>query len=223
MESNRNIITYQELIDISTTDNGERLMDVREYDSEIVAEYEKLDMLQYTGENIFVRETIAKKLAAANKILRQKNDLRLKVVYGYRHPEVQKKYFKDQRTLIEKNNPKLSGKELDAFTHNFVAAPDVAGHPTGGAVDITIIDSTGGGIDMGTKIADFNQPERIKTFTSDISDKQKANRILLHDLLINQGFAPFYGEWWHFSYGDREWAFFYKEKSAIYSPIDYRI
>ncbi|MDR3125675.1 MAG: hypothetical protein LBU20_01195 [Candidatus Nomurabacteria bacterium] len=27
--------------------------------------------------------------------------------------------------------------------------------------------------------------------------------------MMSQGFAPYDGEWWHFSYGDREWAAWY--------------
>jgi len=45
------------------------------------------------------------------------------------------------------------------------------------------------------------------------------NRILLRYLLKKQGFAPYDGEWWHFSYGDREWAFYYKKKNAIYGQV----
>ena len=29
-------------------------------------------------------------------------------------------------------------------------------------------------------------------------------RLVLHDLMLEAGFAPFYGEWGRFSYGDRE-------------------
>jgi D-alanyl-D-alanine dipeptidase len=31
---------------------------------------------------------------------------------------------------------------------------------------------------------------------------------------MRQGLAPFDGEWWHFSYGDREWAKYYEEEAA---------
>jgi D-alanyl-D-alanine dipeptidase len=37
--------------------------------------------------------------------------------------------------------------------------------------------------------------------------------------MTSVGFAPFDGEWWHFSYGDREWAYFYKKKNALYGQI----
>lgn len=119
--------------------------------------------------------------------------------------------------------PSLSNEELDSLTHNFIAAPSVAGHPTGGAVDVTIVDSFGNELDMGTKIADFKNPEKIKTFAKGLSKEQKKNRLLLHNILVREGFAPFYGEWWHFSYGDREWACFYKKKKTLYSPIKFKI
>jgi D-alanyl-D-alanine dipeptidase len=37
--------------------------------------------------------------------------------------------------------------------------------------------------------------------------------------MVAAGFAPFYGEWWHFSYGDREWAAVYGEPAALYGPL----
>lgn len=217
------ILTYQELCDIPLGENEESLVDVRIYDQSIIAQYEKLDMISYTGKDILVRDTVAKKIANANATLSKNYDCYLKVVYGYRHPDIQKTYFDKQRAEIKKNNRSLSEEELDALTHNFVAVPIVAGHPTGAAVDVTIVDASGNNIDMGTKIADFSSPEEIKTFAENLSDTQKKNRKLLHDVLINAGFAPFYGEWWHFSYGDREWACFYEKPSSLYSSIQYNI
>ena len=198
---------------------------MRQYDPTIIAQYEKNDMLPYTGERIFVRDTVARKLARANKTLAKLSNgkFRLKVVYGYRHPDVQKKYFEQQRSKLRALHPSLTDEELDNLTHNFIAVPSVAGHPTGGAIDVTIVDEQGNELDMGTKIADFKDPEKIKTFAKGLTNKQKKNRRLLHDLLVAEGFAPFYGEWWHFSYGDREWACFYGKTKSIYSPVKFKV
>lgn len=49
------------------------------------------------------------------------------------------------------------------------------------------------------------------------SPEQAQRRSLLHDLMVAEDFAPFYGEWWHFSYGDREWAAFYNVEKAMYA------
>ena len=75
---------------------------------------------------------------------------------------------------------------------------------------------------MGTSIADFSQGEKILTFYPWITPKVRQNRLLLRRLLTKQGFAPFDGEWWHFSYGDREWAKYYEKEEAIYDQIKFR-
>ncbi len=39
--------------------------------------------------------------------------------------------------------------------------------------------------------------------------------------MLTAGFAPFDGEWWHFSFGDREWARFYGAENALYEQIQF--
>ena len=217
----RKILTYDDVMLAAAGDSDEPLVDVRTYDSSITSLYYKHDMDKYTGDIIFVRDTVARKLASVNAALHNEHGLHLKVVYGYRNPEVQDNYFKARRAALSAEYPNLDNYEIDRLTHNFVAVPDAAGHPTGGAVDLTVVDSTGSELDMGNRIADYTDPEIIKTYAR-VSLEQEKNRGLLHNLMISQGFAPFYGEWWHFSYGDREWAAFYNEK-ALYGAINFRI
>lgn len=214
----KKILSYEDLARIPAGSDKEPLVDVREYSSSIIASYNKPDMLGYTGEKILVRELVAKKLAAANDILSEKG-LGLKVVYGYRHPDVQQGYFDNRKAELRRENPTIDESSLNRMTHNFVAVPDVAGHPTGGAVDLTLLNDKGEEVDMGTRIADYTDPQAIQTFAP-VSESQMNNRKLLHDTMVAQGFAPFYGEWWHFSYGDREWAAFYGKKEALYGAIN---
>jgi len=217
----KQILTYYDLAKIEAGENDEKLVSLNELAPDIVCQYEKKDMLDYVGDEIFVRQTVADMLAQASEILKKENqDYSLKLVYGYRHPEIQQAYFEKRKKEIESQDA-LSGDELYAKAHLFVAAPDVAGHIVGGAVDITIVGSRGD-LDMGTKIADFSDEEKIQTFYENISEEQKKNRMLLHDIMVKVGFAPFYGEWWHFSYGDKEWAAFYKHKQSLYSPINFK-
>ena len=191
----------------------EPLVDVRKYDPSIVSEHEQSDMQVYTGESILVRNTVAKKLAEVNKQLRNANNLRLRIVYGFRHPKVQEKYFRERKEVLRRENPSISEHDLIRLVHDFIAVPDVAGHPMGAAVDLTIVDRDNNPVDMGNKISDYSNPDIIKTFTK-VTPEQASYRKVLHDAMIAQGFAPFYGEWWHFSYGDREWAAFYGKKSG---------
>ncbi|MGF7229644.1 MAG: M15 family metallopeptidase [Candidatus Saccharibacteria bacterium] len=217
--TSRKILTYDDLKAPESGTSSEPLVDVRTYDPRIVAQYIKDDMRKYTGDQIYVRDTLAQKLGNVSAELAASN-LRLKVVYGYRHPEVQQAYFSKRQTEILTEFPDLSGDDLERYTHNFVAVPDVAGHPAGAAVDLTIIDMSGDDLDMGTGIADYSDPQLIRTFDSRLSNQQQNNRLVLHDLMIDQGFAPFYGEWWHFSYGDREWAAFNHKKTARYCAVE---
>lgn len=210
------ILTYQELLAVLPGTSAEPLVDVQTYDATIVAQYNKHDMYHYTGNTILVRDAVARRLAVVNQNL---GDHQLKIVYGYRHPAVQEAYFYREKARVQTLYPTWSDEAVQAYTHNLVAIPSVGGHPTGGAVDLTIVDVDGNELDMGTPIADFSDPEKICTFTTAVTAEQANNRMLLHDTMIAEGFMPFYGEWWHFSYGDREWAAFYHKKMARYGAI----
>lgn len=218
---NRKVLGYDDVLPYPAGDSQEALVDARTYDQTIVARYNKKDMLPYTGETIYVRRELASRLAFANQQL-AKSGYTLKIVYGYRHPEVQAGYFSDRRHALAEEFPELSESRLDKLTHNYVAHPNIAGHPAGAAVDVTIVTTKNDEVDMGTAIADYTDPVKICTDASSITRSQAANRAVLHDAMVGAGFAPFYGEWWHFSYGDREWAAFY-EKSALYGPVDFRL
>lgn len=211
------VLTYADMKAITTGDSDEPLVSVRKYDPEIVAEHNNTEMQRFTGDDILVRDAVARKLARVNAKLGEKYNL--KVEFGYRHPSVQKQYFEVEKAKIQAENPGAPEKETDNLTHVLVAMPDVAGHPMGAAVDITIVDQRGDQLDMGSKIRDFDQVAKMGTFVDGISDVQMTNRMLLHDAMIAENFAPFYGEWWHFSYGDREWAAFYGKARALYDQI----
>ncbi len=219
--ASRKILTYDDVAQAAPGTSNEELIDARFYDPTIIAQYDKHDMHAYTGDIILVRDMLARKLARVNHTLAS-SGLRLKIVYGYRHPEVQEAYFTKRQQVILADQPTLDSEQLKRYTHGFVAVPDVAGHVTGGAVDLTIVGGNSQELDMGTGIADYADPEKIKTFTESLHQQQRNNRMLLHDSMIHEGFAPFYGEWWHFAYGDREWAAFYNKKTALYGAIDFK-
>jgi D-alanyl-D-alanine dipeptidase len=73
-------------------------------------------------------------------------------------------------------------------------------HNRGGAVDITLVDSNGIALDMGTPF-DFFGPEAGHYFEK-LSDEVKQNRILLKRIMQKSGFLPFNSEWWHYNLND---------------------
>lgn len=216
----RRILGYNEVAAVPAGTVEEPLVDVRTYDPSIRAEYLKSDMQDIAGDMIYVRDMLAEKLANVNAEL-AKQSFRLWVVYGYRHPDVQNRYFMTQRAVVRDTNPDVSEEELDGLTHNFVAVPEIGGHPAAAAVDLTIVDKDNEPLDMGTAIADYSDPEKIRTDHPGLTRLQIGNRALLHDAMVEENFAPFYGEWWHFSYGDREWGAFY-DVPALYGQVDFK-
>ena len=120
----------------------------------------------------------------------------------------------------EKLKLNYSDEELNKAVHRFIAAPDVAGHPTGGAIDVCVWDRNASKIDMGTEVHTLEKGSYV--LNPFISKAAWLNRQKLRIAMCAAGFAPFDGEWWHFSYGDREWAAYYNKPYAIYNQIEFK-
>lgn len=215
------LVTLEDLKGVKTSECGEAFCDLKAALPFLEVKYKKLDMTPYLGNRILVRQSVAKRLSVAYQQLQQRRSgTTLSVCYGYRSPAVQERYYtsrlKENRQLF----PDLSAGLLDERTHTQVAYPAVAGHPTGGAVDVTILDEQGRELAMGTEIASYDKPEKCFVFAEGLSEVEQKNRLLLRSVMMEAGFAPFNGEWWHYSYGDREWAFFYRHESSLYEPVE---
>ncbi len=208
--------SYKDLKTVPTKDCREALTCIEDNMTDLICQPLNDDMFKYTRDRIFVRQGCLDRLKTASKNLQSKlPGAKLVIVYGYRHPKIQKKYFDNQCKRFKEFK-----KDLLEQVHKLIAVPEVAGHPTGGAVDVTI-QLNDVNLDMGTEIADFSNPKILPTFSSSITETQKANRLLLRSIMMQAGFAPFNGEWWHFSYGDKEWAYYYLYPFAIYDQLNF--
>ncbi len=210
------MLTYADLIDVSVEPIDEKLVVITPRCG-VITKPVNNDMQAYTGDAIYVREKVFAKLQQAAKLLKKTNpELRLQVVYGYRALSVQQRLFLKYKKQFESI---YSGEAIYEATHRLIAVPKIAGHPTGGAVDIQITND-GVPIDMGTKIWEFIKDSF--TFSPFVSKQAQDNRQLLRSIMMKVGFAPFDGEWWHFSYGDKEWAVYYKKPAALYDQIEFK-
>lgn len=207
------IAEVKELLLITTKECGEPLVEVKTDTSKgIIASAVNDDMQPFAGSRILVRKSVHAKLINAALILYAKG-FQLRVGYGWRHPSIQEKYYEEIKTLVESRHPKMSTEELAEAVHQLIAVPVVAGHPTGGAVDVEII---GKEPDLcGQLWVFFNQ----QTFSPEATKTERKHRLILREAMVISGFLPFDGEWWHFCYGDKEWAALAEEKHAIYEPI----
>ena len=89
--------------------------------------------------------------------------------------------------------------------HRYVANPDrLRLHNFGVAVDLTIADSTGQPLNMGTPFDHFGRASAIDNEEGLIQEglltrQHVQNRELLRKVMRHAGFMPIRGEWWHFN------------------------
>ncbi len=173
------------------------------------------------AKRMYLRESVASKLFLAEEALSHLTGgtLSFQVTDALRPVELQREYFTQaQKVFIGQG---FSGEELYQRTAEVVADPDLCPpHATGGAVDLTLIDiATGQQMDMGTGIDDIGN-ERIYTWHPDLTADQRRHRLLLFTAMSQAGFVNMPGEWWHYSYGDREWALRTGKTHAMYGVVE---
>ena len=87
-------------------------------------------------------------------------------------------------------------KKSELFKLGYIAYK--SGHSRGSTVDVSLVElSTNKELDMGT-IFDYFGIES-HTFSDDITEKQKSNRLILYEIMSNNGFKNYSKEWWHFT------------------------
>ena len=87
-------------------------------------------------------------------------------------------------------------KKSELFKLGYIAYK--SGHSRGSTVDVSLVEiSTNNELDMGT-IFDYFGVES-HTFSDDITEKQKSNRLILYEIMSNNGFKNYSKEWWHFT------------------------
>jgi len=169
-------------------------------DSTIVTDVKYATTNNFTGQilyptdKVYIRKIVGEALAKIQAYLLENFNLQIKVFDGYRPLSVQKKMWKilpDDRYVA---NPAKGSR-----------------HNRGAAVDLTLIDSTGSELEMGTEYDNFT--EKAHYDFPDLSEEVKSNRKILLDTMVKFGFNPIESEWWHFDFNG--WKFF--------SILDYQI
>ena len=126
---------------------------------------------------------VAEKLDRAQKLLAQ-DGLGLKVYDGFRPLVVQKKMW----AILPDSR--------------YVANPNKAGsmHNRGVAVDLTLVDAQGRELEMPTAFDAFTT--RAAQFSAEPTPQQRANRMLLRQVMQAVGLAYIQTEWWHYQLPD---------------------
>ena len=134
----------------------------------------------YECPRCFLRPKVAEVVVKIHKNL-QKQDLGLKFFDCYRPLGIQQRLWDKVPDARYVTNPKKGSM-----------------HNRGLAVDLTIVDSKGNELDMGTPF-DYFGPKGYHTYTKH-SNEVNENRHLLKSTMEAAGFKSIRTEWWHYSY-----------------------
>ena len=175
----------------------------------------------------YVRKGLVSRLRTAQRYLPK--GWSLKIFDAYRPCELQEKIWERvQARIFNSCGGKVSKDTLNRWTSVFEEEPvvddmDIApSYMTGGAVGLTIVDSNDDELDMGTRFYEFDSKtwsvyyERRKC--TDEEKKIRNNRRLLYNVMMRGGFVNVPAKWWHYDYGDRNWAMM-TGKSVCYSGV----
>lgn len=129
----------------------------------------------------------------------KKKKLSLKIFDAYRPQQAVNHFVRWAKILNDtlmktQYYPNVPKNKL--FELGFIASK--SGHSRGSTVDLTLVNTkTGKELDMGSFYDFFG--EESHPFYKDIKLSQQKNRLFLRKIMLQNGFAPYDNEWWHFT------------------------
>jgi D-alanyl-D-alanine dipeptidase len=181
---------------------------------------------------ILLRTGVLNRLQIVNQEL-NKSGLEIFCYDGWRPQSVQR-YYRNVWVpdYLRRKNPALSESEIQQQASIYwstaypsedeVPKDNPPPHSTGGALDVTIRTiKTGEPLFMGSTFDDpfpISMTEHFEINSGDPSTTEmaRAHRRLLYWAMTEAGFVNYPNEWWHYSYGDQEWAAQTGSPFAIY-------
>jgi D-alanyl-D-alanine dipeptidase len=158
---------------------------------------------------------------ALDIITEKKRKISVLVFEGLRDLQTQKSLFETCFNEFKEKYQELSYTEIKKLAERYITPPEKEpSHSTGGCVDIRLYDDDKNEfLDMGKFGLCWGANEQAHMFSAGLSDEQKSNRHLLLTAASLAGLMNYPYEWWHFSFGDKYYAFGREEKFAIYKSI----
>lgn len=207
------LIDDPRVLRVPITDTGEPLADTRSITT-LTVDHSRADVQQLSDNPFQVRADVADRLVRAQAHLPDGYQLQIKE--GWRPIWVQQHLWEASLAQLRATRPGLSSEQLERENARFTAPPGIAPpHSTGGAVDIDLL-CHDGAVDMGWG---FNQPGEGSRTAAPVTAAARRHRDLLGDVMTAAGFINYPAEWWHWSYGDRYWAFQTGHAATRYGPL----
>jgi zinc D-Ala-D-Ala dipeptidase len=165
------------------------------------------------------RRGLAIRLRAADDLL--PDGIRLRVVEAGRSAAAQLAIIDDYSSRLRAERPDLEPAQLDRLVARHVAPLANAPHVAGAAVDLTLVGRDGAELWMGCALDATPEESDGACFTDapGLDALAQAHRALLVATLESVGLVNYPTEWWHWSYGDRYWAYVTKAPHAHYGAL----
>jgi D-alanyl-D-alanine dipeptidase len=204
-----------------TVDYGERFVAIADLHARLSIDESDANVACLGYQPTFtVRETVACRLVDA--VANLPADYGLLVKESLRPAALQRFYFERRLRKVLASNPDLTESDAIALTSRFIAPPSVAGHPGGGAIDVTLCDPDGRELDLGCAYDADEVASGGACFSQfdNLSAHARKHRSLMFAALDDAGFVNYPFEWWHWSYGDKYWAVVKQRAHALYGPVE---
>ncbi len=183
------------------------LVDIQQLNSRFFVELSYSDTNNFLHKDVYGRldkcylhKETANKLLVADSILKAEYPQYHFLIYDGARPH----YIQQVMYDLYRKMPVAQGLYLShPINHSL--------HNYGAAVDLTICDSTGVSLDMGTKFDHFGYESHISDEyglkqSGKISPQAYENRKLLRKIMLQAKFTPITYEWWHFNSCSRGYA-----------------
>lgn len=194
----------------------EPLVDLKDYGFILEPAYFNQGISAEKG--MFLRKGVAERLARVQTELKK---YKIKIWDGYRTRAVQQILFQNFWHGLQTLHLDWTKDRIKREVCLYVADPEdqnhIPNHATGGAVDLTLCNSSGTELDMGTGFDYFGR--RSGPAYAKVSDGVKNNRALLREAMLKQKFSQHKNEWWHFDYGNELWAKSLNQPTALYGEV----
>ncbi|MFI0981020.1 M15 family metallopeptidase [Streptomyces sp. NPDC021093] len=169
-----------------------------------------------------LRTSVAERLLRAQELL--PDGWHWLLTEGYRPPAVQTEIFEGYAAELRRLGPDAPEAEIRRDATRYVAPMETAGHVAGAAVDLTVCTADGTEVDMGSPEA--ATPEESGgaccTRAPGLPAAARRNRSVMATALTGAGLVNYPTEWWHWSYGDRYWAWSTGAPAAVFGPVGRR-
>jgi zinc D-Ala-D-Ala dipeptidase len=163
------------------------------------------------------RAGVAERLLRAERML--PDGWRWLLVEGYRPPALQQTIFDGYAATLRELHSAAAEEDIWKAATRWVAPMESAGHIAGAAIDLTVCTRNGAEVDMGSPEAATPEESNGACYTHapDLPEQARLNRAEMIKVLTAVGMVNYPTEWWHWSYGERYWAWTTGAPTACYA------